>query len=117
MTSNQETDTRVVLYIKYAAASGYQSVMVRTLDTDIFVILLHHAPSVNTTIFLDTGTGNKRNIINVTDLANSKGADYCTSLLGLYVFTGDITSGFKGKGKVTPLKKLQKHPKYQAAFR
>ena len=39
------------------------------------------------------------------------------SLLGFYVFSGeDCISAFKGKDKVTPLKKLQKNPKYQRAF-
>ena len=37
--------------------------------------------------------------------------------MGLYVFTGeDVTSAFKGKGKVGPLKKLHKNPKFYKAF-
>ena len=84
----------------------------------IFLILLHHAHSVALTIYLDTGTGKHCQIVNVSELAESKGADYCTTVLGLYVFTReDMTSAFKGKGKVGPLKKLQSHPKYHAAFR
>ncbi|KAK3700755.1 hypothetical protein QZH41_010937 [Actinostola sp. cb2023] len=119
LTSNQEeTDTRVVLYLKYAAKLGYKSAVVRTPDTDIFLILLHHASSLAINIYLDTGTGKHRKIVNVSELAESKGADYCTTMLGLYVFTGeDVTSAFKGKGKIGPLKKLQNHPKYHVAFR
>lgn len=119
LVSNQEeTDTRVVLYLKYAAKLGYKSAVVRTPDTDIFMILLHHAHSIALIIFLDIGTGKHRQIVNVSELAESKGADYCTTILGLYVFTGeDVTSAFKGKGKVGPMKKLQGHPKYHAAFR
>jgi len=46
----------------------------------------------------------------VSELAERKGAEYCTAILGLYVFTGeDATSAFKGKGKVGPLKKLHNH--------
>ena len=37
------TDTRVVLYLHYAAALGYKNAVVRTPDTDIFAILLYHA--------------------------------------------------------------------------
>ncbi|XP_063959228.1 uncharacterized protein LOC135154916 [Lytechinus pictus] len=119
LESNQEeTDTRVVLYLKYAAKLGYKSAVVRTPDTDIFLILLHYAQSIPITIYLDTGTGKHRQIVNVSELAESKGADYCTTVLGLFVFTGeDVTSAFKGKGKVGPLKKLQSHPKYHTAFR
>ncbi len=119
LASNQEeTDTRVVLYLKFAASKGYKSAVVRTPDTDILVILLHHAPSIPIDIYLDTGTGKNRKIINVSELAETKGPDYCTALLGLYVFTGeDATSAFKGKGKLGPLKMLHKNPKYNAAFR
>ena len=43
---------------------------------------------------------------------------WCTTLLAFHVFTGeDCTSAFKGKGKVAPLKKLTKSPKFHDAFR
>ena len=119
LESNQEeTDTRVVLYLNYAVKLGYKSAVVRTPDSDILFILLHYAHSIPLTIYLDTGSGKHRQIVNVSELSESKGADYCTTMLGLYVFTGeDVASAFKGKGKVGPLKKLQKHPRYHAAFR
>ena len=119
LVSNQEeTDTRVVLYLNYAVKLGYKSAVVRTPDTDIFFILLHYAHSIPLTIYLDTGTGKHRQIVNVSEMSEPKGADHCTTMLGLYVFTGeDVTSAFKGKGKVGPLKKLQNHPKYHVAFR
>ena len=67
--------------------------------------------------FTDTGSGKHRRLVNVSDLAESLGKSYCAALLGLYVFTGeDCTSSFKGKGKVTPLKKLEKNHKFQEAF-
>lgn len=119
LTSNQEeTDTRVVLYLNYAVKLGYKSAVVRTPDTDIFIILLQHAHHIALTIYLDIGTGKHRQIVNISELAESKGTDYCTMLLGVYVFTGeDVTSAFKGKGKVGPLKKLHSNPKYHTAFR
>ncbi|KAF3844358.1 hypothetical protein F7725_007521 [Dissostichus mawsoni] len=52
------------------------------------------------------------------ELSESLGPDYCSTLLGFYIFTGeDCTSAFKGKGKVNPLKKLEKTPKLHKAFR
>lgn len=119
LTSNQEeTDTRIVLYLKYAAKLGYKSAVVRTPDTDIFVILLFYANTTGLTIFLDIGTGKHRQIVNISQMAESMGADNCKMVLGLYVFTGeDVTSSFKGKGKIGPLKKLQHHPIYHEAFR
>ena len=49
--NQEETDTRVVLYLTYAVKLGYKSAVVRTPDTDIFFILLStmltpfHSPS------------------------------------------------------------------------
>ncbi len=108
----------MVLYLNHAVSLGFKSAVVRTPDTDIFVILLYHSHTINLTIYLDTGTGKHRRIINVTELEESLGSEYCSTLLGYYVFSGeDCTSAFKGKGKVAPLKKLQKNPKYHNAFR
>ena len=118
VSNQEETDTRVVLYLSYAVKLGYKSAVVRTPDSDIFFILLHYAHSIPLTIYLDTGSGKHRQIVNVSEFSESRGADYCSTMLGLYVFTwGDVTSAFKGKGKVGPLKKLQNHPRYHAAFR
>ena len=117
-SNQEETDTRVVLYLHHAAALGYKNAVVRTPDTDIFVILLYHAHSINLTVYLDTGSGKQRQLINVSEVAESLGDEYCATLLGFYVFTGeDCTSAFKGKGKVGPLKKLQKNPRFHRAFR
>ena len=35
----------------------------------------------------------------------------------MYVFSEDRASAFKGKGKVGPLKKLEKHPRFHIVFR
>ena len=116
MSNQEETDTRIVLYLKYAAKLGYKSAVVRTPDTDIFVILLFHAKTIGLTVFLDTRTG--KQIVNVSQMVESMGADKYKMVLGLYVFTGeDVTSSFKGKGKIGPLKKLQRHPIHHEAFR
>lgn len=117
-SNQEETDTRVVLYLHHAAALGYKNAVVRTPDTDIFVILLYHAHAIKLTVYLDTGSGKQRQLINVSELAQSLGEDYCATLLGFYVFTGeDCTSAFKGKGKVGPLKKLEKNPRFHKVFR
>ena len=81
LSNQEEIDTRVVLYLKYSVKLGYKSAVVRTPDTDILVILLHHAQSIALTIYLDIGTGKHRQIVNVSELAESKGAEYCTMIL------------------------------------
>ena len=56
--------------------------------------------------------------MDVTSVAHTLGHDHCTALMGIYCFTGeDCTSAFKGKGKIGPLKKLQRYPRFQAAYK
>ncbi|CAJ1064746.1 uncharacterized protein LOC124118725, partial [Xyrichtys novacula] len=119
LRSNQEErDTRIVIYCNHAAELGFTSTVVCTPDSDVLFILLYHAHNIKLTVYIDIGTGMGRPLVNVTQLANDLGSEYCETLLGYYVCSGeDCTSAFKGKGKVGPLKKLQKNPKYQAAFR
>ena len=117
-SNQEETDTRIVLYLHHAATMGFKSAVVRSPDTDIFFILLHHSHKINITIYKDIGTGKNRRLTDVTKFGESLGMEYCSTLLGFYVFTGeDCTSAFKGKGKVAPLKKLQENPMFHNAFR
>ena len=67
--------------------------------------------SFTTTILFDTGTGNKKRLINVTELADGLTQEYCTALLALHAFTHcDTTSAFRGIGKKKPIKVMQKFP-------
>ena len=119
LRSNQEeTDSRVVLYLLYAKQHGYKQAVVHSPDSDIFFILLHYAQKLRPLIILfDTGSGANRRLLNISDIAEDLGHKYCQSLLGIYCFTGeDCNCAFKGKGKKTPLKKLEKKPRYQECF-
>lgn len=110
--SNQKETTRVILYLHHAVTLGYKSAVVRTPDTDIFVILLYHAHTINLTVYLDTGSGKHRQLINLSELAESLGEDYCSTLLGFYVFSGeDCTSAFKGKGESRTTEEIGEEPK------
>ena len=75
---------------------------------DMFFILLPNAHSIPLTTYLDTVHvfGKHGHIVNVSELSESKRADYRTTMVDLFVFSGhDVTSAFKGSGKVGPLKK------------
>ena len=113
-SSQEESDTRMVLYCKYAGSKGYRYCKVRSPDTDTFFILLHHASSLTSiTILFDTGTGNNRRLLNMTELAKASTPAYCTSLMVIHAYSGcDTTSAFKGLGKVKPIKLLQGNAKY-----
>ncbi|KAL7397163.1 hypothetical protein ABVT39_017800 [Epinephelus coioides] len=56
-SDQEETDSRVVLYLHYAVKLGFKSAVVTTPDSDIFFILLHHADTISLVIYLDTQAG------------------------------------------------------------
>jgi hypothetical protein len=118
-SGQEESDTRIILYLRYAQeVLGYTSAVVRSPDSDVFFILLHHCCHLKITVYLDNGKGKERKTIDMTALSKQLGNDWCEVLLGIYVFTGeDCTSAFYGRGKVGPLQKLEKHTKYHDAFR
>ena len=75
----------------------------------IFFIALHYTMKFKLTIIFDTGTDNKRRLINISDLARQYGQAMCTALMALYAFTHcDSTSALKRIGKIKLIKLLQK---------
>merc|ERR1712080_304999 len=81
-STQEETDTRVILYILYAFKEGYTLVVVKSPDSDILFILLYYAPKFFPhTVLFDTGTGAKRRIINITEMALDLTHPYCEALL------------------------------------
>ena len=117
-STQEETDSRVVLYCFYGKQQGYRNIRIRSLDTDIFFILLHYALELQkVTILFNTGTGNKEMLIDITKLAQQYQQELCTAFLGLHAFTRcDTTSAFQGIGKVKPIKTLQRSPQFQSVI-
>ena len=117
-SSQEETDSRVALYCKYGSELGYKSIRVRSPDSDIFFLLLYYAKAfTETTILFETGKGNNRRLLNVTEAAKQYTQQQCSALLGLHAFTGcDTCSAFKGIGKKKPIKLLQKNPTFYQVF-
>ena len=113
-SNQEETDSRVVLYCKYAREHGYEHVRVHSPDTDIFFILIQHAKTLPCTIYFDTGTGNNKRLINITELVADYTQEYCTALTAVHAYSHcDSTSAFKGVGKIKHVKILQKLPRFQ----
>ena len=103
--------------MNHANIIRFTNAVMRSPNTDVFFIFLCHTCDMEITVFLDTGAGKKSQLINVSEKAKEHGKEWCKILLGVYTFTGeDCVSGFKGKGKVTSLKKLMKYPKFHSAF-
>jgi hypothetical protein len=66
-SSQEEADTRMILHCLHVAEDSPRDskIIVRSPDTDVFVLLLNFAQRIEQTVLFDTGTGNKRRLINV----------------------------------------------------
>ena len=119
-STQEKTDSRVILYCMFAREKGFQYVRVNSPpDTDILFILLHYAAKLlhGITVLLETGKGSERKCIDVSNLFASLTPCRTSALLGLHAFTGcDSTSAFKRKWKVKPIKLLFKTQRYIDAF-
>jgi hypothetical protein len=99
--TQEETDSRVVLYCFYGKQQGYRNIRIRSPNTDMFFILLYYALELQgVTILFDTGTGDKKRLINITKLAQQYQLELCRALLGLHAFTRcDTMSSLRGLEK------------------
>jgi len=83
---------------------------VRSLDTDVFILLLHFTSSLEQTVLFNTGTEDRRRLIDVKQVAGRLGP-------ALHSFTGcDTTSTFVRKGKLVPLKTLKRNKDFIDVF-
>ena len=81
------------------------------------MLLSKYSQNTDQTILFDTGMGNKRRLLNVNDTVSSKGPEPCDILPAIHSFTGcDATSAFVRRGKVAPLKVLEKRSQFLSTF-
>lgn len=95
---------------------SYHIIRVKKPDSDIFFLLLYYAPkNEDVSIMFDTGTVNKKRLINVSEMANNMREVHIEALLSLHVFRGcDATNCFKGIEKLKPLKFHENMPKFES---
>lgn len=119
-SSQEEADTRIILHCFHASTnSSSGNIIVRSPDTDVFILLLYYAVefSPNHTLLMDTGLGNKRRIINMSHVLENCGREKSIALPSLHAFSGcDTVSSFTRKGKITVLKILNKYPEFASSF-
>eukprot|EP00919_Chromeraceae_sp_WS-2016_P042231 GHVR01100473.1.p1 GENE.GHVR01100473.1~~GHVR01100473.1.p1 ORF type:complete len:342 (+),score=36.08 GHVR01100473.1:35-1060(+) len=115
----EEADTRIILHCLHIATHcPYSSaIVVRSPDTDVFMLLLKFSQKIRLPLIMDTGVSDKRRLINITSVSTSISNDLCTAMVSFHAFTGcDTVSVFIRKGKLLPLRLLQKNPQYIPVF-
>ena len=59
--------------------------MVSSPDTDVFVLLLYYAKDIKKSLLFQTGSGNKRRLIDVQAVVNAVGDNTIQALHGTYI--------------------------------
>ena len=108
---HEEADTRVIYHVDFITKESleYPTVVVRSCDTDVFVILLHHADTIGANLWMDTGVSSKntRRVINISQLATTLTPLVWRALPAFHAFTGcDFTASFVRKAKAGPYMNL-----------
>ncbi|GFO04037.1 hypothetical protein PoB_003054200 [Plakobranchus ocellatus] len=117
-SSHEEADSRIALHCMYASQQPTtERVIVRSPDSDVFLLLLSFSDAISRPLIFDTGSGNNRRQLNITDLAATISKRLRDAIIGLHAFTDcDSTSCFAGKGKLKALKMLQGDQDHQDTF-
>ena len=109
--NDAEADTRICLHARGIDDVGNaNNIIIRTSDTDIAVIMIHHAWKLLATLWMDTGTSNGKNrrYVDLSAIAISISSNVCQALLAYHAFTGtDYTSAIIRKGKVRQFRRLE----------
>ena len=103
--THEEADTRIIVHLMNGLKEGYEYFLIRTVDTDIVVILLGKYHDIQTSypatdIWIKFGTGKSVQYFHLKSLYEKLGITTCRALPYFHAFTGcDTTSAFKGKAK------------------
>lgn len=103
--NHEEADTRIVIHVIHALQSGYTRVLVRTVDTDVVVILVGKFGRLiversDADVWIAFGMRKNFTFISVNKLCASLGENRARGLPVFHALTGcDTTSAFVGKGK------------------
>ena len=88
-SDHEEADTHMFLHAQHAAkASESENVVIKSCDTDVFIIALAYASTSSSRIIFQTGTGNNLRNIDISKVAEYYGDKCCKALIGFHFFTG-----------------------------
>lgn len=103
--NHEEADTRIMVHTLHALEQGAKTVLVRTVDTDVIVILVgifHDLLVVQplADIWIAFGMGKKYRYYHINAICRNLGESKSRALPVFHAYSGcDTTSAFSGKGK------------------
>ncbi|CAC5416826.1 unnamed protein product [Mytilus coruscus] len=100
LSKQEEADTKMFLHAKHAADKGYDSIVIKSSDTDVEVLACYFQNCISSNIIILTGTFSKCRLLNVQSMCAKLGENIFRALPGFHAFTGcDSVSALSGKGK------------------
>ena len=114
-SDHEEADSRMILHLFDAAIAGHQKAFLRTVDSDVVVMCIHHFPALKNVgmieLWVGFGKGKTYKDIPIHSVTTQLGHDACRALLFFHAFTGcDMTSSMCGIGKKTAWAAWQRYP-------
>ncbi|CAM4733150.1 unnamed protein product [Leuciscus chuanchicus] len=101
-------------YFSMPPREGYQSIVICSEDTDVFIMSLAFCDKIEAPLFLKCGTRTRTRLVAIRKVAATVGMDTCRALIGLHAYTGcDTVSAFAGKGKTRALTLLMNNKETQ----
>ena len=114
---HEEADGRIFLHAAHAARKGYQSVVICSDDTYVFIMALASNDKIGAALFQKCGTRTRTRMVDNGKDASTVGIIVSRFLFDMHEYTGcDTVSAFAGKGKATALKLLNNNMDIQDTF-
>jgi hypothetical protein len=88
-SNHEEADTRLLLHANHAARV-YHRVIIKSPDTDVFVLCVTMQGTIGKELFVLNGTGNNSRCIRIKAISDALGETVCKCLPGLHAFSGKI---------------------------
>ena len=122
LCDHEEADTRLIVHIGDALTKGWSTCLVRTVDTDVVVILIgkfFHFKTLNSAanIWVAFGSGKNFSFWHVNTICHNLGRQKSQALPFFHSFTGcDTTSSFFRKGRKLAWEAWNSFPEVTGAF-
>ena len=119
---HEEADTRMCVHIQDSLQKGARKILVRTVDTDVIVILAGHFFQLQSMyeeldIWVGFGTGKYFRYYYLNKICEDLGKQKCQALPFYHSFSGcDTTSQFCGKAKKSTWEAWKSYPRVTSTF-
>ena len=115
--THEEADGCLLFHAASASREGYNSILICSEDTDVFILSVAFKDSIDATLFIKSGSRTRTKLISVSKVVAALGTDVCKALIGMHSFTGcDTVSALAGRGKAQALKLIDNNQECRETF-